>query len=169
MVPTGCPSSVLLEVYCRTVPRPPNSGRPMAVQKCAHWSSAGTCGVLLITLDDRFVLVLKRHPLDVQYKPVIKRKSLDDRYKLVIKILLLDDQYRPVIERLPLNVWYKPVIERLPLNVWFVNQSSKDFLLMIGTNRSSRGKLLTNGSIIKRFPLDERYRPVIKRNSLEDS
>ncbi|PLW26310.1 hypothetical protein PCANC_23789 [Puccinia coronata f. sp. avenae] len=37
--------SVLLEVDRGTVLRPPNSGQPMAVQKCAHWSSAGIYGV----------------------------------------------------------------------------------------------------------------------------
>ncbi|PLW56142.1 hypothetical protein PCANC_04661 [Puccinia coronata f. sp. avenae] len=38
--------SVLLEVDHGTVPKPPNSGQPMVAQECAHWSSAGTCGVV---------------------------------------------------------------------------------------------------------------------------
>ncbi|PLW57309.1 hypothetical protein PCANC_02435 [Puccinia coronata f. sp. avenae] len=38
-------TSVLVEVNRGTVPTPPKFGRPMAVQRCAHWSSAGTRGV----------------------------------------------------------------------------------------------------------------------------
>jgi hypothetical protein len=43
--------SVLLEVNRGPVLRPPNFGRPMAVQKCAHWLSAGTRGVVTLWIN----------------------------------------------------------------------------------------------------------------------
>ncbi|PLW48276.1 hypothetical protein PCANC_12885 [Puccinia coronata f. sp. avenae] len=48
-------TSVLVEVNRGTVPTPPKFGRPMAVQRCAHWSSAGTRGVQVQNLTERLL------------------------------------------------------------------------------------------------------------------
>ncbi|PLW06237.1 hypothetical protein PCANC_07192 [Puccinia coronata f. sp. avenae] len=48
---------------------------------------------LLITLDDRFVPVIKRLPLDDRFVPVIKRLPLNDRFVPVIKRPPLDDRF----------------------------------------------------------------------------
>ncbi|PLW27793.1 hypothetical protein PCASD_24497 [Puccinia coronata f. sp. avenae] len=67
--PPGCyawtvSKSVLLEVNRGPVLRPPNFGRPMAVQKCAHWLSARTRGVVTLWINKPVVAEEKGHTKD---------------------------------------------------------------------------------------------------------